>query len=128
MARWQAADADLAAAARQRFPRLTLAAALGLLSFNLSSLFESNSLVGSLGAGLATPLLDFGRIEAEIGGAAADKKSAFAAYRGAVFAGLGAAEAAPGLAAASDAEARAAMEATPQQLGRAAGRERVSQT
>lgn len=110
MARLQAADADLAAAARQRFPRLTLSAALGLLSFNLSSLFESDSLVGSLGAGLAAPLIDFGRIEAEIDGAAADKKAAFAAYRGAVFAGLGEAEAGYGLVAAGDAEAGAAME------------------
>src|SRR3546814_19423222 len=88
MAQLEAADADLAAAARQRFPRLTLSAALGLLSFNLSSLFESNSLVGSLGAGLAAPLIDFGRIEAEIDGAAADKKAAFAAYRGARKSGV----------------------------------------
>lgn len=109
MAQLQAADSDLAAAARQRFPRLTLSAALGLLSFNLSSLFERDALVGSLGAGLAAPLFDFGRIEAEIDGAAANKKAAFAAYRGAVFAALGDAEAAYGLVAASDAEAGAAM-------------------
>jgi len=114
MAQLQAADADLAAAARQRFPRLTLSAALGLLSFNLSSLFESDSLVGSLGAGLAAPLFDFGRIEAEIDGAAASKKAAFAAYRGAVFAALGEAEAAYGLVAASDTEAAAATEENAQ--------------
>lgn len=119
MAQLQAADADLAAAARQRFPRLTLSAALGLLSFNLSSLFESDSLVGSLGAGLAAPLLDFGRIEAEIDGAAANKSAAFAAYRGAVFTALGDAEAAYGLVAASDIEAAAAMDENAQ-LERAA--------
>src|SRR3990167_9056668 len=119
MAQLQAADADLAAAARRRFPRLTLSAALGLLSFNLSSLFESDSLVGSLGAGLAAPLLDFGRIEAEIDGAAASKKAAFAAYRGAVFTALGEVDAAYGLVAASDAEAAAAMEENAQ-LERAA--------
>ncbi|WP_427966426.1 efflux transporter outer membrane subunit [Altererythrobacter sp.] len=105
-----ASDADLAAAARKRFPRLTLSAALGLLSFNLSDLFDSNSVVGSAGAGLVAPLLDFGRIEAEIDAAAANKRAAFAAYRGAVFNALGDAEASYGLVAASDAEALAARE------------------
>ena len=100
--------AEPAAAARQRFPRLTLSAALGLLSFDLSSLFESDALVGSLGAGLAAPLFDFGRIEAEIDGAAAGKKAAFAAYRGAVFGALGEVESAYGLVAGSDAQVEAA--------------------
>jgi len=100
-----ATDADLAAAARSRFPRFTLSGVLGLLAFSPGDIFDSDSIVGSLTAGVAGPLLDFGRIEAEIDGAAANKRAAFAAYRGAVFQALGDAEAAYGLIAASDEEA-----------------------
>ena len=103
-----ASDADLAAAARRRFPQLTLSAALGLLAFDLGDLFESDSIVGSATAGLVAPLLDFGRIEAEIDGAAANKRAAFAAYRGAVFQALGEAETAYGLVDAVDRQAELA--------------------
>lgn len=103
-----AADADLAAAARARFPRLTLSGALGLLAFDLGALFDSGSDVYSATAGLAAPLLDFGRIQAQIDGAAAGKRAAFAAYRGAVFGALGEAEAAYGVVAGADAQAEAA--------------------
>ncbi|QUL37686.1 efflux transporter outer membrane subunit [Erythrobacter sp. JK5] len=105
-----ATDQDLAATARARFPRLTLSGVLGLLAFNPGDLFDEDSLVGTLAAGVAGPLLDFGRIEAEINGAAANKKAAFAAYRGAVFQALGDAETAYGLIAASDAEAQLAVQ------------------
>lgn len=104
-ARLAASDADLAAASRARFPRLTLSAALGLLAFDPGDFFDSDSIVGSLAAGVAGPLFDFGRIEAEIDTAAANKRAAFAAYRGAVFQALGDTEAAYGLIAANDAEA-----------------------
>lgn len=104
-----AADADLAAAARARFPKLTLSAVIGLLAFDPEDLFDENSIVGTLAAGLAGPLLDFGRIEAEIDGAAANKRVAFQVYRGAVFQALGDAEAAYGLIAAADDEAALAV-------------------
>lgn len=104
-----ASDAELAAAARARFPRITLSAVIGLLAFNPGDLFDEDSIVGSLAAGVAAPLVDFGRIEAEIDGAAANKKAAFAAYRGAVFQALGDAEAAYGLIAAADDEAALAV-------------------
>lgn len=100
-----ATDADLAAAARARFPSLNLSAIVGLLAFSPGDLFDENSVVYTLAAGLAGPLLDFGRLDAEIDGAAADKKAAFAAYRGAVFQALGDAESAYGLIAAADNEA-----------------------
>ncbi|MEO0420069.1 MAG: efflux transporter outer membrane subunit [Pseudomonadota bacterium] len=100
-----ATDADLAAASRSRFPRFTLSGVLGLLAFSPGDFFDDDSIVGSLTAGVAGPLLDFGRIDAEIDGAAANKRVAFAAYRGAVYQALGDAEAAYGLIAASDAEA-----------------------
>lgn len=106
-ARLAASDADLAASAARRFPQLTLSAALGLLAFDLGELIDGDAVVGSAGAGLLAPLLDFGRIEAEIDASAANKRAAFAGYRGAVFAALGEAEAAYGLIAAADEEAAA---------------------
>ena len=105
----EASDADLAAASRARFPRFTLSAVIGLLAFDPEDLFDNNSIVGNLTAGVAGPLLDFGRIEAESDTAAAGKRSAFEAFRGAVFQALGDAETAYGLIASSDAEAAQAI-------------------
>ncbi|MEL7447417.1 MAG: efflux transporter outer membrane subunit [Pseudomonadota bacterium] len=104
-----ATDADLAATARQRFPRITLSAALGLLAFNLGDLFNEDSVVGTLAGSVAAPLVDFGRIEAEIDGAEANKRAAFQAYRGAVFQALGDAETAYGLIDTIDTEAALAV-------------------
>lgn len=114
-----AADADLAQAARRRFPVFDLSANVGLLAFGLGSLFDSDSLVGSLAASVAAPLLDFGRIQAEIDGAAAAKKGAFARYRSTIYTALGEAEANYALVAAADREATAAGEEA-QSLARAA--------
>lgn len=102
--RLAAADASLAATAANRFPQFTLSAALGLLSFDLDGLFDSDAIVGSAAGSLLAPIFDFGRIEAQIDGAAADKRIAFQAYRGRVFAALGEAETAYGLVAAADSE------------------------
>lgn len=104
-----AEDAELAATARRRFPRFDLSAAIGLLAFGLGDFFNEDSVVGSLAASVAGPLIDFGRIQAEIDGAAAKKKAAFETYRGAVYTALGDAETAYGLVASSDAEAEAAI-------------------
>jgi outer membrane protein TolC len=76
------------------------------LAFDPEDLFDEDSLIGTLTAGIAGPLLDFGRVGAGIDAAAADKRAAFAAYRGAVFQALGDAEAAYGVVAAADNEAR----------------------
>lgn len=105
-----ASDADLAAAARARFPRITLSGVIGLLAFDPEDFFDTDSLVGTLTAAVAGPLLDFGRVGAGIDAAAADKRAAFAAYRGAVFQALGDAEAAYGVVAAADAESRLAVD------------------
>ncbi|OBX19623.1 multidrug transporter [Erythrobacter sp. QSSC1-22B] len=104
-----AEDAELAAAAARRFPQLTLSAALGLLSFDLGGLFDEDAIVGSAGGSLLAPLLDFGRIQADIDAAAAGKRLAFAAYRDAVFTALGEAETGYGLVAAADRELNAAQ-------------------
>ncbi len=113
-----ASDADLAAAARARFPRITLSGVIGLLAFSPGDFFN-DSVIGTLTAGIAGPLLDFGRVGAGIDAAAADKRAAFAAYRGAVFLALGDAEAAYGVVAAADTEARLSVEERDQ-LNRAA--------
>ena len=105
-----ASDADLAAAARRRFPQFNLSAAIGILAFGLGEVFDENSIVGSLAASVAAPLLDFGRIGAEIDAAEADKIAAFEAYRGAVFTALGDAESAYALVQATDAQASAARD------------------
>lgn len=101
-ARLAAADAEIAAAAADRFPRLTISGTLGLLSLGLGSLFDEDSLVGSLGAGLAGPLLDFGRVGARIDQRQAEARVAFEDYRGTVFSAIGETEAALGLIAAVD--------------------------
>jgi NodT family efflux transporter outer membrane factor (OMF) lipoprotein len=119
-----AEDAELAATARRRFPVFNLSASLGLLAFGLGDLFDSNSVVGTLASSVAAPLIDFGRTQAEIDGAAAEKKAAFAAYRNTVFTALGDSETAYGLIAAADREAIAAR-AEASSLQRAA---RIAET
>ncbi len=119
-AKLAASDADLAAAARARFPRITLSGVIGLLAFDPEDFLDTDSLVGTLTAAVAGPLLDFGRVGAGIDAAAADKRAAFAAYRGAVFQALGDAEAAYGVVSAADNEARLSVEGRDQ-LNRAAG-------
>ena len=106
-ARLRAADADVAAAAAARFPRLTLSTGIGLLAFALGDIFDTDALVGSLGAGIAGPLLDFGRVQAEIDQREAGTREAFALYRRAVFSALGEGEAAFGTVAAVDGAAAA---------------------
>lgn len=99
-----AEDAELAATARSRFPQFDLGAIVGLLSFSPGDLFDEDSIVGTLAASVAAPLVDFGRTEAEIDQAAARKRAAFASYRNAVYQGLGDVETAYGLIDAADAE------------------------
>lgn len=94
--RLAAADQEIAAAAAERYPRLSISAALGLFTLGLSGLFDDASLTGSLGAGVAAPLLDFGRIGARIGQRQAEAREAFADYRGTLFTALGETEAALG--------------------------------
>jgi outer membrane protein TolC len=107
-ARLRAADAEVAAAAAARFPRLTLSSALGLLALSIGGLFDGDALSASAGGELAGPLLDFGRIAAEIDRAEAGTFEAFADYREAVFSALGDAEGGYALVAAADRELAAA--------------------
>jgi NodT family efflux transporter outer membrane factor (OMF) lipoprotein len=94
--RLSAANAEVAAAAAARFPQISISAALGLAALALGDLFNTDSLTASLGGSVAAPLLDFGRVEAQIDARQADAKEAFALYRRAVFTGIGEAESALG--------------------------------
>jgi NodT family efflux transporter outer membrane factor (OMF) lipoprotein len=109
-----AADQDVAAAAAARFPRLSITGALGLLALAAGDLFDGDALTASLGAGIAGPLLDFGRTGAEIDRTEAVSREAFALYRGAVFRALGEAE--TGLAALDAAKTRSAALAAQERV------------
>lgn len=100
--RLAAADQEIAAAAAERYPRLSITAALGLFTLGLSNLFDDRALTGSVAAGLAGPLIDFGRVGARIDQRQAAAREAFAAYRRVLFAALGETEAALGTLAAVD--------------------------
>lgn len=91
-----AANADVAAAAAARFPQISINAALGLAALALGDVFSADSLTASLGGSIAAPLLDFGRVEAQIDARQANAKEAFALYRRTVFDGIGEAESALG--------------------------------
>lgn len=75
--RLRAAVAQVDAAEALRYPTLDLSGALGLDSATLGNLFDPLSVVWSLGAGLAAPLLDFGRIRAQIDQADARQEQAY---------------------------------------------------
>jgi outer membrane protein, multidrug efflux system len=91
-ARLAASDADLAVTAARRFPNFTLSSALGLLAFSLGGIFDFDAITGQLGAGVAGPLLDFGRIKAEIESDKAEAQIAFEELRKVTFTALGEAE------------------------------------
>ena len=91
-----AANAEIAAAAAARFPQISINAALGLAALALGDVFSADSLTASLGGSLAGPLLDFGRVAAQIDARQAGANEAFAVYRRAVFVGIGEAETALG--------------------------------
>ncbi len=90
--RLAASDADLAATAARRFPQFNISSALGLLAFSFGGLFDADAITGQLGAGVAAPLLDFGRIEADIARDEAQTRVAFQQLRQISFAALGEAE------------------------------------
>jgi len=94
--RLTAANADIAAAAAARFPEFSISATLGLAAIALGDLFSADSLTASAGASIAGPLLDFGRVAAQIDARQADAKEAFAVYRGTVFRAIGEGETALG--------------------------------
>ncbi len=87
--RLAAAKEDVAHAAAQRFPKLTLTGTLGLLALAAGDLFSADALTANIGAGVSGPLLDFGRVASEIDRRDALAREAFATYRGTVFQAIG---------------------------------------
>lgn len=87
--RLAAVKQDVANAAAQRFPKLTLTGTLGLLALAAGDLFSGDALTATLGAGVSGPLLDFGRVASEIDRQDALAREAFANYRGTVFQAIG---------------------------------------
>jgi NodT family efflux transporter outer membrane factor (OMF) lipoprotein len=87
--RLAAAKQDVANAAAQRFPKLTLTGTLGLLALAAGDLFSADALTATVGAGVSGPLLDFGRVASEIDRNDALAREAFAVYRGTVFQAIG---------------------------------------
>lgn len=93
-ARLRSADAEAAAAALQRYPSFQITATFGFIATSVANLFDRDALGASIVPGVTAPLLDFGRIGAEIDRRDAEAHEAFADYRSAVFGALGDVEAA----------------------------------
>lgn len=111
--RLAAADADIAAMAAERYPRFDVTAGLGLIALALGDLFTDQAIIGSVGANLSAPLLDFGRIGSRLRQTEAAGAEAFASYRKTLFTALGETEAAlGGLDAAAQAAAALNQQAT----------------
>ncbi|MFZ2650222.1 MAG: efflux transporter outer membrane subunit, partial [Burkholderiaceae bacterium] len=82
------AHAELSAARAALLPQLRLSATAGLESTTLAGLFNGATLVGSLGAGLIAPLLDGGRLRAQVSLAQARENEVTSLYRQAILSAL----------------------------------------
>jgi multidrug efflux system outer membrane protein len=80
----EAANALIGVARAQQFPTISLTAALGVQSDNLSHLITAGAGVWSLGIGLAGPVLDWGRYAARTEAAEARARQAGIGYQQAV--------------------------------------------
>jgi NodT family efflux transporter outer membrane factor (OMF) lipoprotein len=76
-----AANAQVGIANAAFYPSISLGASLGTESRTLPALFDAPSLLWSLGASLAQPLFDAGRIRANLAGAQAGFDATVASYR-----------------------------------------------
>ena len=76
-----AANAQVGIANAAFYPSIALGATLGTQSRALGTLFDAPSLLWSLGASLAQPLFDAGRIRANLAGAEAGYDATIANYR-----------------------------------------------
>lgn len=76
-----AADARVAAAIAERYPRVTLGALFGVLATAINPLFGADALTASGSATARQTLFDFGRTEAGVDRARAETRLAVANYR-----------------------------------------------
>lgn len=77
----RAANADIGAARALWFPRISLSALIGSDALRVGDLFTGPAQSWSLGSALVAPLLDFGRVKAEVEGAETRRLQAELLYR-----------------------------------------------
>ncbi|MGP1450906.1 MAG: efflux transporter outer membrane subunit [Wolinella sp.] len=82
--RLRAANFSIGVARASYFPKISLSGALGFQSMELNKLMRSSGEFWSIGGNLATPILDFGRISAQVESAEAQKEAAKISYEATV--------------------------------------------
>ena len=82
------ANADIGVAKAAYFPRISLTAALGLESSDVSDLLKSSSRTGSIGLGATLPIFNAGRIRNQVAQAEAFQREALASYERSILFGL----------------------------------------
>jgi multidrug efflux system outer membrane protein len=83
-----AANADIGVAKAAYFPRISLTAALGFESTDLSDLLKSGSRRGTIGVGATLPIFNAGRIRNQVAQAEAFQREALASYEKSILVGL----------------------------------------
>jgi multidrug efflux system outer membrane protein len=83
-----AANADIGVAKAAYFPRISLTAALGFESSDISELLKSSSKRGAVGVAATLPIFNAGRIHNQVAQAEAFQREALASYEKSILAGL----------------------------------------
>jgi multidrug efflux system outer membrane protein len=83
-----AANADIGVAKAAYFPRISLTAALGFESADLSDLLKARSKAGSLGAGATLPIFNAGRIRNQVAQTEAFQREALSNYEKSILVGF----------------------------------------
>ena len=83
-----AANANIGVAKAAYFPRISLTAALGFESTDLSDLLKSSSRTGSIGVGATLPIFNAGRIRNQVAQAEAFQREALAGYEKSILVAL----------------------------------------
>jgi multidrug efflux system outer membrane protein len=83
-----AANADIGVAKAAYFPRISLTAALGFESADLSNLVQSRSKTGVIGLGATLPIFNAGRIRNQVAQAEAFQRASLASYEKSILVAL----------------------------------------
>jgi multidrug efflux system outer membrane protein len=83
-----AANADIGVAKAAYFPRISLTAALGLESADLSNLTKQNSRTGAIGLGATLPIFNAGRVRNQVAQAEAFQRASLASYQKSILVAL----------------------------------------
>ena len=104
----EAASADLAATAAERFPKVNLLASVGLAAASLSSLGSSDAVLAAVAPSVSWRVIDFGDLQAQVAERKASEQIALAGYRQAMVNAFSDAETALNRVAEREEELRAA--------------------